>query len=91
VVADQDLILATTSGDSINLELALLMGGNALQISDGPGAEETIERSEAMANRLDPGTYSVRVQTVPAGQEGDYDLVLMTDVDMPLDAGVDGS
>jgi hypothetical protein len=91
VLADQDVVIATTSDAGLELELALLLGAATVQVSDAPGAAELIERTEALGNQLDPGDYRVRVQTIPPGQEGDYDLVLMSEVDASLDAGVDGS
>jgi len=90
VVADQDVTLMTTGGD-FNIELALLEGGNQIQVSDAVGSAEIIERTLAAGTRLVPGEYSVRVQSVPPGQEGDYDLTLTTALDVPPDAGVDGS
>lgn len=91
VAADQDVILMTSSTAPIDLELALLQGANAVQISDAANsADEVIERSADLANRLDPGEYTIRVQPVPAGQQGDYDLILETGFDQ-ADAGVDAS
>lgn len=91
VAADTDVTLSTTAPSDINLELTLFFGATTLQVSDAAGPDELIERTEAGNNRLEPGEYRVRVQSVPAGQEGDYDLVLDTSGDMPPDAGVDAS
>lgn len=91
VVEGVDVTMTTTADSSINLELALFFGANTIQVSDAAGPAELIERTEALGNRLEPGEYKVRVQSVPAGQEGDYDLVLDIGTDAPPDAGVDGS
>lgn len=84
--AGEDLILSTSSDADIDLSLSLLQGGAVIDTSNGAGAAETIERSEAMGNRLDPGDYDVEVE----GPEGDYDLAVEI-IAAPQDAGVDGS
>ena len=90
VTGPADISLRTSSTESINLELALFSGATTIAVSDAPGSSETIERTEARGNLLEPGEYKIRVQSVPAGQQGDYDLVLETVVEM-IDAGVDAS
>lgn len=86
VGAGEDLTVSITSDADIDLSLSLLQAGSVIDTSNGAGAAETIERSEAMGNRLDAGDYDVEVE----GPEGNYDLTVDI-VAAPQDAGVDGS
>lgn len=90
LAANTDLVITTSSTSDVNLELSLFLGTNTIQVSDAEGPAEVIERTNAMDNRLEAGEYKIRVQSVPAGQEGDYDLVLELTGDL-MDAGVDAS